>query len=121
MEEDMYTSDWFKSKVLKNDHYAQNLYAALCNNDFQKLEIVPILKEQQWSCSWRYAGGVVARIIGKGDYLNWYCSGIRGLAEYDSFAAEEHMAKKKYVPEGVVTDEIRADLQNLGWAVVTNC
>ena len=111
-------SEWFNSKVCEQEHYAQNLYAALCNNDFQKLKVVPILKEQTWSCSWRYAGGLVARIRNEGDYLNWYCSGMGGLATDDEFDNDEYMSKKKYVPEGVVTDEIREDLKKMGWIVI---
>ena len=120
MEADMTASEWFRTKVKKHDYYAQNLYSALCNNDFQKLEVVPILKDQTWSCSWRYAGGLVARIQNKGDYLNWYCSGMGGLATDDDFNNDEYMSKKQHVPEGVVSDEIREDLKILGWIVVNS-
>jgi len=118
MEADINLSEWFCSKIQEHLYYAQNLYAALCNNDFQKLKVVPILKEQTWSCSWRYAGGLVARIRNEGDYLNWYCSGMGGLATDDEFDNDEYMSKKKYVPEGVVTDEIREDLKKMGWIVI---
>ena len=112
MEEDMYLSEWFRTKVREHEYYAQNLYAALCNNDFQKLEVVPILKEQTWSCSWRAAGGVVARITGHGDYLDWYCSGIEDFSSED---ADPKFGSGRYVPEGVITEEIREDLKKLGW------
>ena len=112
LEEDMYLSEWFRIKVREHKYYAQNLYAALCNNDFQKLEVMPILKDQQWSCSWRAAGGVVARLIGKGDYLDWYCSGIQ---DFSSDHADPGFSGGGYVPEGIITDEIREDLQKLGW------
>lgn len=120
MEEDMYLSEWFRAKVREHDYYAQNLYAAICNNEFQKLEVVPILKDQTWSASWRYAGGIVARIQNKGDYLNWYCSGMGGITTYDSNEGERLMDERKYVPESVITDEIREDLQKLGWIVITS-
>ena len=120
MEEDIMSSEWFKSNVIKHDYYAQNLYAAICNNDFQKLEVIPILKEQTWSASWRYAGGLVAQIRGFGDYMDWYCSGMGGVNFTDQNDGDEWMSKKKYVPESVVTDEIREDLQKLGWIVVTS-
>ena len=77
MEYDLLTTDWILEKVRTNDIYAQNLYAAMCNNDFQKLDVMPILKGQTWSCSWRYAGGIIADMQQKGDYIDWYCSGIR--------------------------------------------
>ena len=105
MEEDMYLSDWFRTKVRTNGTYSQNLYAALCNNDFQKLDVIPILTEETWSCSWRAAGGIVARIRKEGDYLDWYCSGI--------FQEGHHI--EGYVEESTVTKEIREDLQKLGW------
>lgn len=97
LEYDLRTTDWILEKVRQSDEYAQNLYAALCNNDFMKLDILPILKEQTWSCSWRYAGGIIADMKEQGDYIDWYCSGH----------------------EGKVTDEIREDLKTLGWAVVS--
>jgi hypothetical protein len=115
MEYDMRSTDWFVEKVRKSDSYAQNLYAAICNNEFQKLDIIPILKEETWGCSWRSAGGVVADLRGEGDYIDWYCSGIGdkekgyGLTGVDG---------EDYVSEGIVTDEIREDLKRLGWAAI---
>ena len=56
----------------------------------------------------------------KGDYIDWYCSGISGKnLEYDgTMSEEEWKSKTGYVPEGCITDEIRNDLQRLGWAIV---
>jgi hypothetical protein len=51
MEYDMSQADWFLSKVRGSDNYAQNLYAALCNNQFQKQDVWLVLKDQHWSCS----------------------------------------------------------------------
>ena len=126
MEYDMSQADWFLSKVRGSDNYAQNLYAALCNNDFQKQEVWSILKDQTWSCSWRYAGGIVADMQGQGDYIDWYCSGIRDakILDDDEFSAltkeqqESYIQGKKFVPESCVTDEIRQDLLKLGWIVI---
>lgn len=113
MEWDLRTTNWILEKVRASDTYAQHLYAAMCNNDFQKTEIMPILKDQTWSCSWRYAGGIIADMRKQGDYIDWYCSGIgEGLGNGDSDGT------KGYVGESVVTDEIRADLKQLGWIVV---
>ena len=116
LEADLRTCDWICQKVRDDDVYAQNLYAAMCNNDFIKREMWPILKEQKWSCSWRYAGGIIAHMKGKGDYIDWYCSGIRDV----SYDEEENKLwdKRNYVSEGVVTDEIETDLYNLGWLVI---
>jgi hypothetical protein len=108
MEYDMSQADWFVSRVRGSDDYAQNLYAALCNNSFQKQDVWLVLKDAYWSCSWRYAGGLVADLQDKGgDYMDWYCSGI-GAKEGDY---------SNYVGEGNVTDEIATDLALLGWRV----
>lgn len=118
LEHDITASVWFCEKVRTSDSYAQNLYAAMCNMRFMKLDVVPILKEDYWSASWRSAGGIVSRIQGKGDYMDWYCSGMGGLAvladETDD-DAKELFDRLGYVPEGVVTDEIREDLKKIGW------
>jgi len=113
LEWDLLTTDWILEKARSNTAYAQNIYAALCNNDFQKLDVIPILTEKTWGCSWRYAGGIVADMRQEGDYIDWYCSGIR-----DSSGDEEinkHWDGRGYVPEGKITEEIRADFQKLGW------
>jgi hypothetical protein len=109
-------------KTRSGDSYAQNLYAALCNNAFQKLEVMTVLRDEVWSCTWRYAGGIVAGIRCEGDYMDWYCSGIKGDPEEIDYAAAEAQGFQiqKYVPEGIVTDEIREDLKLLGWVVIPN-
>lgn len=124
MEYDLLTTDWILEKVRARDDYAQNLYAAMCNNGFIRLEVIPVLKGEEWSCSWRYAGGIIADMQQQGDYIDWYCSGIRDTFHNDDDTqgyTEEQLARleitKKYVPEGRITDEIRNDLQRLGWAV----
>lgn len=106
------STDWICEKVRASDSYAQNLYAAMCNNGFIKLEVIPVLKGEEWSCSWRSAGGVVANMRQQGDYIDWYCSGIGdGLGNGDGDGT------KGYVPEGKITEEIKMDLQRLGWVV----
>ena len=116
MEYDLRSTDWILEKVRASDAYAQNLYAAICNNDFQKLAVIPILSNKTWSASWRYAGGIVADMRQEGDYIDWYCSGIRNDANYDPEVNIKY--PNGYVPESVVTDEIREDLKRLGWIVV---
>lgn len=113
LEQDFYTSGWVAEKCLASMTYSQNLYAALSNNEFQKHEFWPVLADQTWSCTWRYAGGIVADLRKEGDYLSWYCSGIgEGLGNGDADGT------RGYVPEGVITDEIREDLARLGWIPV---
>lgn len=118
LEEDLKASAWIKEKVQASDYYAQNLYSALCNNEFIKADAWTILKDQRWSCSWRYSGGIIAEIKGSGDYMNYYCSGIRNV-DYDE-QINQQWDQKKYVEEGVVTEEIKEDLKKLGWLVATN-
>jgi hypothetical protein len=119
MEYDLLTTDWILEKVRRDDAYAQNLYAAMCNNDFIPIKVVPILRQDPekdyWSASWRYAGGIIADMRQQGDYIDWYCSGIRGGVDFSG--DNEIYDEKKLVPEGCITDEIRNDLQRLGWAV----
>lgn len=107
MEVDLVSSDWIREKARADDSYAQNLYAAMCNNEFESLST-----GRAWSCSWRSAGGVVADVLDQGgDYLDWYCSGIW------KDIGEPRVSESRYVEEGVVTDEVRADLEKLGWRV----
>jgi hypothetical protein len=118
MEYDLRSTEWILEKVRASKSYAQNLYAAMCNNDFTKRELWPILKDQRWSCSWRYAGGIIADMRQEGDYIDWYCSGMGGVATYDVAEGDAYMARMNYVPESQVTEEIEIDLNKLGWIVV---
>ncbi len=120
MEWDLVTTDWILEKVRSSESYAQNLYAAMCNNEFVKREMWPILKDQRWGCSWRYAGGIIADMRQEGDYIDWYCSGMGGLnQEYDAKETNEEWQKRTgYVPECMVTEEIENDLHKLGWLVI---
>ena len=124
MEFDLRNTPWIVAKVRASEGYAQNLYAAMCNREFQKNEVWPLLKDQHWSCSWRYAGGIIADMRGEGDYIDWYCSGIQGMDD-DQFQDLDDESKQRYlymknnfVGESVVTNEIEQDLQKLGWIVL---
>lgn len=99
---------------LKDEQYASNLYSSLCNIVWKKgipppsEELVAyILRHGEinntWSCSWRYAGGLVARIRSTNHnveetYIDWYCDGM----------------------EGIVFPEIKIDLERLGWTYINN-
>jgi hypothetical protein len=118
MEYDLRSTKWICDKVKASDNYAQNLYAAMCNMQFIKLSVIPILKNQRWSASWRHAGGIIADMQEKGDYIDWYCSGIGNQESgfgLDSYQPTPDPDGRDYVPESHVTDEIRKDLQELGW------
>lgn len=118
MEYDLRSTEWICDKAKKNKAYAQNLYAAICNNDFTKNDVWPILTDQRWSASWRSAGGIIANMREEGDYIDWYCSGIRNDTGHDPSVSRYY--PNGYVPESTVTDEIRDDLLKLGWIVVVD-
>lgn len=127
LEFDLRSTEWICDKVKESRVYAQHLYAALCNNSFQRNDMLPILKDQRWSCSWRYAGGIVSDMREEGDYINWYCSGILGVdeltpEEFNDLTEDQKIYYKEgmaFVSESIITDEIRADLKRLGWLVRT--
>ena len=94
LEKDLLSSESIITKCKNSSIYSQNLYAALCNNKF-------FYGKDEWTCSWRHAGGIVSNINGGNDYMDYYCSGISDA--------------NGFVGEGFVTDEIRLDLIKLGW------
>jgi hypothetical protein len=97
LELDLCKNDCIADKCKYSEIYSQNLYAALCNNKF-------FYGEEEWTCSWRFAGGLVADLRDCGeDYTVWYCSGTSD--------------RTGYVPESIVTDEISLDLMKLGWTI----
>lgn len=105
LEAALINSEVIARKVKSSETYSQHLYAALCNNSFVKNELFPILKEEYFRVSWRYAGGIVADIRGTGDYLDWYCS-------------SSSKTISDAVAEGTVTEEIEADINAMGWKIV---
>lgn len=126
LEYDLRVNETILNKVRTREEYAQNLYAALCNNDFVKNEMWPLLKEQTWGCSWRYAGGIIAHMRQEGDYIDWYCSGIQSDWSDEEFrnANKENQerylfTKNRFVGEGTISDEVREDLKNIGWVEFT--
>lgn len=96
LEKDLSTNITIKEKCKHSEVYSQNLYAALCNNRF-------FYGDKEWTCSWRYAGGLVSEINGGDDYMDYYCSGISN--------------REGFVGEGFVTDEIKLDLMKMGWII----
>jgi hypothetical protein len=85
---DLRSNERMLSKARNSEVYCQQLYASLCNNQF-------FYGDKAWTCTWRFAGGIISDMIEKGDYIDWYCSGN----------------------EGFVTDEIKLDLMMMGWTV----
>ena len=98
--------------------FAGQLYVGLCNNDFRKREMWPMLTDTLWHCSWRHAGGIVAAMrmsvtVTSGeleDYVNWYCSNL--AMDYDSDTTTN-------LKEGEITATVAQALNMLGWECVT--
>jgi hypothetical protein len=120
MEYDLRSSKELCDKVKESDNYAQNLYAAMCNMDWQSREFWQEMKGETWSCSWRHSGGIIADMREQGDYIDWYCSGIGNeeLGNGLDGTIPDTTDGRDYVPEGVVTEEIELDLNRLGWRPV---
>ena len=105
LERDIRGTDWIIKKIRKQEIYAQNFYAALCNNRYQPKDVWGILSNINWDCSWRYAASLIADIREDDSYIDWYCSGtgFRGT-DFTGF-----------VEESYVTEEIEFDINTIGW------
>ena len=114
---DVCQCDWMIEKIRSDDAYAQNFYAALCNQAWHEKDAWEILRDRTWSCSWRTAGSIVAEIRGSGDYMDWYCSGMMTSHPSDYV---ETLTERRYVSEGTVATQIREDLARLGWYPVVD-
>lgn len=114
MEYDLRTSEKIIKKCKESKLYSQNLYAALCNNHFIK-------DGKEWDCSWRHAGGIIANLREEGDYTDWYCSGIGAGDEYEYEDEEfgKRIIKEGFANEGIITEEIKKDIGELGWEITT--
>ena len=104
LDQSLFTSTEIVS-LSKDSGWAQHLYATLCNNTFVHKNTA-----KEWSCTWRFAAGIVAELRNKAnipkptyppnrateDYLYWYCIG----------------------DEGTQFPEIVSELEKLGWETV---
>jgi hypothetical protein len=109
LELDLRTQPLVVKKVQSERIYAQNLYSALCNNEFAPKDTWALLKNLRWSCTWYDAATIVAELREE-DRSQWYRSGPRFREYADPIG---------YVDEGVITEEIHSDLDSLGWLVLT--
>lgn len=96
--------------LMKDTSIAREFYSALCNMSWVAVvdlpedeKIVAKLKgeyKDSWSCSWRYAGGIIADIRNAAynageDYMDWYCSGNEGAV---SETVEECLGRMGWRP-----------------------
>lgn len=108
LEEDMSKDEGIIS-LLRHREIACEFYAALCNMKWVRIveipedqQIIDKLKgenRKEWSCTWRYAGGIIADIRNTAynvheNYLDFYCSGN----------------------EGHVSPTVKRQFERLGWA-----
>jgi hypothetical protein len=107
LERDVRRTDWLVSKVRKQEIYAQNFYAALCNNSFVPKDVWGILSNITWDCTWRYAANLIAEIREDDSYIDWYCSGT-------GFKGTDFTG---FVEESFITEEIERDIDSIGWIV----
>ncbi len=83
---DLLSSQRIADRV-KNICFATDLYRALCNTEWMR-------NERRWQTSWRSAGGIIADLRDLNEeYTDFYCSG----------------------DEGVVAEDVAAELRLLGW------
>lgn len=91
LQEELENNDFIKNKIKNDKAYCKKLYRAFCNIIWFKGED---LKENEWICSWRGAGAIVASLEeNRTGYMAWYLSG----------------------KEGVVDKEVEDDLLAMGW------
>lgn len=115
---DLVQCDSIVAKVRANRIYAQNLYAALCNTEWQEQDAWEVLQDHTWSCTWRTAGAIVADIRQSGDYTDWYCSGSMTSHPDDDLGTASYKTRRGFRSEGDVSPEIEHDLAEIGWRLV---
>jgi hypothetical protein len=97
LEKDLTDNQFIKEKLRKDKAYATDMYRALSNVQwfYGDTELAKEPKKRTvWTCTWRYAGQIVANLRCTGeDYINFYCSGN----------------------EGIVSREVGEDLAEIGW------
>jgi len=107
LERDLRGTNRIIDKVRHEEIYAQNLYAALCNNQYQPKDVWGILSNINWDCSWSYAARLISDIREDESYIDWYCSGT-------GFSGTDFTG---FVEESYVTEEIESDINSIGWLV----
>jgi hypothetical protein len=89
LEGDIIADEKLNTLIQEDASFAHEMYCALCN------VIWTSPNRNQFTASWRYAGGVVANLTGRGeDYLDYYCSG----------------------GEGIVSARVETEMKRIGWS-----
>lgn len=109
LERDVRKTERIITKIRKKEIYAQNFYAALCNNQYQPEDVWGILSNIVWDCTWSYAALIVSEIREDDSYRDWYCSG-------SGFSGTDFTG---FVEESYVTEEVESDINEIGWLLIT--
>jgi len=80
----------FTKQLRENEEFGKELWSALANVDWLHED-----DENKTKCgySFRSAGALIASMLCRGDYMDWYCS----------------------APDGVVSEHIANAMQSKGW------
>jgi len=90
LKQDLINNANIKDKCKQAPKYSQNLYAALCNNIFIKN-----------NCKCSYSIKDAAIIV----------SSLNDGGDYDSY----NYSLSDFIPEGYITQQIKIDLNKIGW------
>jgi hypothetical protein len=109
LERDVRTANWVVDRIRSEETYAQNFYAALCNNNYTPKDVWGILSNITWNCTWQQAAEIISDIRQDHNPDIWHASGSN--FKITDFAG--------FVEESYVTHEIESDINQLGWILVT--
>lgn len=79
----------FGDKMKKDDEFCAEVWSALANIIWKNDDA------EEFDATFRYAGGLIADIIGRGDYMDWYCCGVYGSV---SMYIEKRLATLGWTP-----------------------
>ena len=100
LERDLLDCQFIKDKIRSDDGYAERFYNALCNTKwYHDTDIHGNgVKDDAWTCSWRYAGGMVTTLRACGeDYLSYYITGNEGLVDPDIIEDLKQLGWRQHV------------------------
>ena len=82
----------FTKPLRENEEFGVELWSALANVDWEH-ESDPNPEESNCGHSFRGAGSLIASMLGRGEYIDWYCCG----------------------PDSVVSEFISTSMAVMGW------
>lgn len=94
--------EYFGERMKTDEELCRKIWSSLANVDWYYIGERPLLLEVSYS--FRAAGGMIANIIERGDYMDWYCSGPDGIINNEFRYA---MRKAGYLADdvGMLCDE----------------